>query len=147
MDIFFHRRPSTLNDSYLFAVKSYVMSACSSTEIQGIAVATSARYKFQGRRALRVLYFLCTFCARKSKQRVISLSSRAPSIFRLRQLIDVDCAKGERNAWQTTASDCDLSVAFSAGPILAERAGEDLGRSASLQAGILRGLWDDLKAH
>jgi len=38
----------------------------------------------------------------------------------LRQLIDVDCAKGERNAWQTTASDCDLSVAFSAGPILAE---------------------------
>jgi hypothetical protein len=145
MDIFFHRRPSTLNDSYLFAVKSYVMSACSSTEIQGIAVATSARYKFcpvssSFKGSLFYLHFLCA--QKQTKGHLVF----KPGPINL-QIEAVDCAKGERNAWQTTASDCDLSVAFSAGPVLAERAGEDLGRSASLQAGILRGLWDDLKAH
>ena len=89
MDIFFHRRrPSTLNDSYLFAVKSYVMmSACSSTEIQGIAVATSARYKFcpvssSFKGSLFSLHFLCA-----QKQTKGHLVFKRGPIFRLRQLI------------------------------------------------------------
>lgn len=72
-----------------------MMSACSSTEIQGIAVATSARYKFcpvssSFKGSLFSLHFLCA-----QKQTKGHLVFKPGPINLLIEA--VDCAKGERN--------------------------------------------------